>query len=206
MACQGWHTTDRHSRTHSKDNWITHPETVRTDLSGIKVTCLSSCSAGHHGNCTLNAVGGCGVTCALNQCDPCPAGTAVATDGARSLDECVQCSKGYWASSDGTATCDGPCPAGSFVTSTAGDSDGIGVTTRGERGWRLTRVCAGFALLVASPARRALNLRSPHPNPRHPLRILSRGAFQREARSRLVYELRGGEILPRRRLVVLHMP
>ena len=115
-----------------KNNIITSGGTTLDDIGGSSPTCGSTCDAGTYGNCTRETASlhSC-PSCIVGDCLSCAMGTSRNTSGAVSADECIPCTIGFYAPDEGTAFCDGPCPAGSFVTDDANDTDGFGVTSSG---------------------------------------------------------------------------
>jgi len=115
-----------------KDNFITLPDLRPSDIGGAAPACGSSCGAGHHGNCTHETADThqC-PSCVVGQCIACAVGKAHNTSGATTAEDCLACPNGYYTSNEGATVCEGPCPAGSYTTDDANDTDGVGVTSGG---------------------------------------------------------------------------
>ena len=102
------------------------------DIYGSSPECGSTCDPGFYGNCTRESASPFDQcpSCVIGECMACPAGK-VSGSGAIDVDDCGACSAGRYVPHEGAAACEGPCPAGSFVTDQMDDTDGFGVTVGG---------------------------------------------------------------------------
>ena len=93
--------------------------------AGGTYTCVSSASKGHYGDCV--AVDDC-YSCVINAEKQCGTGTYLASTGSVDSTDCVSAGKGLY--TNVTAALDAfLCPAGSYVTDSPPDADGVGDTT-----------------------------------------------------------------------------
>ena len=95
---------------------------------GQIITAESGCAAGSYGNCT--SLGDSIYSCKFDVCSLCPTGTFVARTGSLDIFDCEDCAEGYFNNETGSTSCL-LCPAGSYVTDSAEDTDGFGVESRG---------------------------------------------------------------------------
>ena len=96
-------------------------------VSGGVVACQSNCGKGTYGKCTATADGLCW-SCQQDVCLDCPTGRYGAVAGATSVDAGCSLMGSGW-DTDVTGSPYGwKCPAGSYATNDANDTDGFGVT------------------------------------------------------------------------------
>jgi len=105
--------------------------------AGGTYTCISSAGQGFYGDCA--AVDDC-YSCVLNVAKPCSPGSYLSDTGAVDSSECLAASSGFYTNVT-AALAAFVCPAGSYVTDSPPDDDGVGTTTGVSTGGRFCNLC-----------------------------------------------------------------
>ena len=95
-------------------------------------SCASACAAGRYGACSALGLAEQCYSCQLDACASCPVGKYGTKFGAVSEEDgCTAASEGYYTGNTAGATRQLECRKGSYVTDTADDNDGFGVSSEG---------------------------------------------------------------------------